>query len=336
MSKQRRIPTPTWQGDQGVGGGFGSDRAKKIAIAGIALLAVAAIGLIGFAYLSDYIEDQNRPESTALKVGDREYTVEEFTDRVKLSVEQAGGASSANTVIPSVSNQLLEEAILLGYASEKEVDATEEEIKEEIATLIGVTLDDPNFDARYQEELTSSGLSDEEYRDIARGAALRANMLEKFKSELPAVDESVHYRVIQVGDQETAEELQSQVAAGADFAALATQHSLDTTTKEGGGDAGWAPRGFLTETQENIIFSLEPNETAIYPQAQTVFLYQLIEKSEAHEIEEEKREVLASSDYNDWLNEKQESLDVENDMDGTTGDVDKIRYVIDEAGLAIQ
>jgi parvulin-like peptidyl-prolyl isomerase len=326
MSKQRRIPTPSWQRDTGAGSGLESDRVRKFAIAGIALIAVAAIALIGFAYLSDYIEDQNRPESTAIKIGDREYTVEDFTERVKLSVEQSGGSGSANAVIPTVSNQLLEEAILLDYASEKEVDATEEEIKEEIATL----------DARYQEELTSSGLSDEEYRGIARGAALRTNMLEKFKSELPAVEESAHYRVIQVADQATAEELQAQVAAGADFAELAKTHSLDTTTKEGGGDAGWAPRGFLTETQENIIFSLQPNETAIYPSAQAAFLYQLLEKSEAHEIEEEKREVLASADYNDWLTEKQESLDIENDMDGATGDRDKIRYVIDQADLTLQ
>jgi foldase protein PrsA len=335
MSKQRRIPTPTWQGDSGVGGGFGSDRLKKLAIGGIVLLAIAALALVGFAYLNDYIEDQNRPGSTALKVGDYEYSVEDFTNRVKLSVEQGGGAGSANTVIPTVSNQLQEEAILLAFASEKGVEATEEEIKDEIATLIGITVDDPNFDARFQEEVAASGLSEEEYRDMARATALRANVLEKFKEELPATAESAHYRVIQVDNQEKADELLAQVEGGADFGELAKVNSLDSTTKEGGGDAGWVPRGFLTDTQEDIIFSLEPNETAIYPQsAQAVFLYQLIEKSDSQEVAEDKKEVLAAEAYNDWLGERRDSLDIDNDMDGATGDVDKIRYVIEHADLS--
>jgi foldase protein PrsA len=263
--------------------------------------------------------------------------VEDYTERAKLFVEQNAGQTSATQVIPSLSNQIIEEALLLQYAGEKGVTASDDEVKEEIATLLGLTVDDPNFDTRLQEELNTIKLSEEEYRDIARGLALRANILEVFKEELPATAESVHYRVIQLEDQAKADELKAQLDAGADFAELAKANSLDTTTKEQGGDAGWAPRDFLPQTQRDILFGLEPNEIFVYspPSGGAVLIYQLLEKGD-HEIETEKAEILASSDYNEWLDERREATDIQNDMDGATGDRKKIEYVIDNANLTLQ
>ena len=335
MSK-RRIPTPTWQQQGGLGGGLTDNRLRVLAVAGIVILIVAAVALIGWAYLSDYIDDQNRPGSTAVQIGDREYTVEDYTERAKLYVEQNASQTSASQVIPTLNNQLIEEALLLQHAGEKSVTATDDEVKEEIATLLGLTIDDPNFDTRLQERLNTTELSEEEYRDIARGLAIRANILEVFKEELPDTAESVHFRVIQVEDQAKADELKAQLDGGADFAELAKANSLDTTTKEQGGDAGWAPRDFLPQTQRDILFGLEPNELFVYspPQGGAVLIYQLLEKGD-HEIETDKAEVLASSDYNEWLQQKKDDAEIQNDMDGATGDRAKIEYVIDHAELTL-
>ncbi|MEK9196142.1 MAG: hypothetical protein AAB914_02120, partial [Patescibacteria group bacterium] len=88
MSRQRKIPTPAWHRDSGLSGGLSSGRAKLYGMIGIILLVVAGVGVIAFGYLSDYINDQNRPGSVAIKVDDRKYTVSDYTERARMYSEQ--------------------------------------------------------------------------------------------------------------------------------------------------------------------------------------------------------------------------------------------------------
>lgn len=335
MSRQKRIPTPAWEHDHGLAGGLSANRLQMYAIGLVVLLVVGAIGLIGFGFLKDYIDDQNRPGSTALKVDDRSYTVRDFTERARMYAAQIG-STNYQFIIPTVSGQLQEEAVVLEYAGEKGVEATDDEVKTEIANLLGITVDDPNFDTRLQEELATTSLSEEEYRDLARGQALRANLIEKFKEELPATLESVRYRQIVVADQATADDLKSQIDDGADFATLATANSTDTTTKDKGGDVGWAPKGYLSESLDSLLFSLQVNQVITYPGSNNVTVYQITETDDARPIDDDKKEPLANRAYSEWLSSKKESAKISDDMDFTNGDVDKIKYVIDHAALTAQ
>jgi len=335
MSRQRKIPTPAWHHRDSVkAGGLSGSRAKLYGMIGIILLVVAGVGVIAFGYLSDYISDQNRPGSVAIRVDDRKYSVSDYTERARMYSEQFGSTSAA-TVLTSVSADIIDEVILLNSAAELGVEATDDEIKAEIAQLLGITSDDPNFDARYQEELAAIDLSEEEYRDMARGNVLQGKVRDKFEADLPATIDSINYRQIQVSDQATADEIVTQLEGGADFATLAAEQSADTQTKDTGGDKGWVPRGILTDAQEDLLFSLEPGEFTTYPSGAVVFVYEVIERDEDHELEEEDKPTLASTEYNDWIIEKRDAADVQNEMDPTTGDGDKIRYVIDHAGLTL-
>jgi peptidyl-prolyl cis-trans isomerase D len=59
-----------------------------------------------------------------------------------------------------------------------------------------------------------------------------------------------------------AEGVLKQVKTGADFAALAKQHSEDEMTKAGGGDLNYFPRGQMVPEFEKAAFSMKPGETS--------------------------------------------------------------------------
>jgi len=336
MARQRRIPTPSWERDHGIGDLSGS-RVQLIAIVGVIILIVAALGIGGFAVLEKYeLKPRRIPGSTALAVGDHKYSVREFTNRTKMFSTQLSGTTNASIILPAVNNQLQNEAINLQFAEEKGVTATDDEIRAEIATTLSIGADDPNFDTRFQEELTTTGLTEEQYRNFAKANVLQTKLQSVFQAELPATLESVHYRQIVVADQATADTLKTQIDGGADFAALAAANSTDATTKDAGGDAGWAPRGFLNSNVESLLFALDINQVVAQKSASNVTIYQLLEKDPAHPVEEDKKSTLTGNEFRKWQTEKKASITIDDDMDLTTGNGDKIRYVFDNAGLTAQ
>ena len=330
MSRQRRIPTPTWHS-----GDVGGSRFQLYAMLAVGALALAAVIVVGVAFLADYLEDRGRPGSLAMQVGDMEYSVSDYTERARIYT-QTGGNTNYQVVLSTVSQQVTRDFILLQFQDELGISASEDEVKEQIATLLGITAEDANFDQRLQEQLASIDLTEEQYRDIARAAVLNDKAIEHFESELPETVESVHYRQIRVDDQTTADELKQEIEAGADFATVAAENSTDTATAGEGGDAGWAPRGYLQEALENVLFSLEIDDLITYPTGSGVVIYQLTEKDEARAIDDDKKGSLAAGDYNEWLEEKQDEVEFKNEMDLVDGNVDKIRYVIDHAELTVQ
>jgi parvulin-like peptidyl-prolyl isomerase len=244
-------------------------------MAGVIGLVVVALGIVAYAVISDEIEDRNRPGSTAIKVDDRKYSLDDFTSRVESFVQQNGGTGQITieayqSVLPAVQDQLIEEQILVRFASEMGLSASDDEILDEIASRMGINKEDPAFQTRFQEELARTGNSEDEYREVATAAILRRKALEKYTAEIPASAESVNYRLITVASQEEADAIRSEIEAGGDFAAIATERSLDTATKESGGNVGWTPRGVLDKAIEDHLFAQEINKVTTYPTSENI------------------------------------------------------------------
>ncbi len=343
MPRKRRrgkIPTPAWE--RHARGTLGSQvlgRSPQFyATVGIVMLMLAAIGVVGFAVLTDYIASQNRPNSTALKIDDKELTLKYFTERLKNLVQQRGGAGSQSAdyriALPSLTEQLIQENIILRFASEQGQSASEDDIKTEVARRLGIKADDPNYDARYREDIIRSGVAESEYRDMVMATVLQTKVTDKFTAELPASAESIRYRQILAKDQVDADELKKQIDGGADFAALAKEKSLDTTTKTSGGDAGWVAKGTVIKELQDYLFSQEQGKVTTYTPASGsggAYVYQVTEKAADRPIDASQKSTLARRKVQEWVTEKRGQLQIVNSMDLTTGDSDKITWALKRA-----
>ncbi len=139
--------------------------------------------------------------------------------------------------------------------TDAEIDA-ELAIQEELAASSGITL----------EEIVAAQLYTlDEYRQVTR-EMLTVQKLSEVVANVSPYAEQIHSRHILVADEATALDLLAQIQAGADFAALATQYSLDASTARLGGDLDWVSKGDILQPEvEMAIFSLQPGEIAPYP-----------------------------------------------------------------------
>ena len=74
--------------------------------------------------------------------------------------------------------------------------------------------------------------------------------------------------------RQRAEQVQRTAASGADFAALAAEHTEEPGGKERGGDLGWFGRGRMVPQFEEAAFGLQPNQVS--PVVETPFGYHVI------------------------------------------------------------
>ncbi len=333
--RQAKIPTPAWDRPRGTIGSRVLGRGFQFyGAVVISLLIGLALAILGYAFLADYLETQGRPGSTALQVDDTRFRLDHFSNRMKMYVDQNGGPGVVDraTALLQVPTLLIQEEIVRRFADEFDITASEDEILEGIAIRLGITADDETFDVVFQQELARSGLSEDEYRLMVQATVLMDKLQQHFEEEVPESAESVLYRQILVGEQATADDIKQQIEDGADFAALAAEDSnLDVENKEEGGEVGWVPRGVLETDVEDKVFALEPGEITTIALPQGVLVIEMKEKAEDREIEEDQRAPLAASALADWVQEKQETVTIVNNMDLSDGDTEKINWAVSRA-----
>jgi foldase protein PrsA len=333
--RQAKIPTPAWERPRGAIGsrilGRGGQFYGAVAVA---MLIAVALGIIGYAFLNDYVEKQRRPGSTAIQVEDKNFRLDYYSRRLKMYVGQTGGqatdASQQINALTSVSTQIIGEEILRRFADEMKVSVSDEELKTGLATRLGITADDKGFDVVFQQELKRSGLTEKDYRDMVRASLLGEKVRTELTAKIPKSAESVHYRQILVSTQDAAQQIRDQLAKGGDFAALAKEKSVDAGTKDSGGDAGWTPRGALDPSFEELVFALKPEELTNIPVDQGVFVIEMLEKDADHAIEDSQKGNLGNRAFQDWIDGKKESLKIVDNMT-VNGDPDKIRWALERA-----
>jgi parvulin-like peptidyl-prolyl isomerase/Tfp pilus assembly protein PilF len=126
---------------------------------------------------------------------------------------------------------------------------------------------------------------------------------------------------ILVPDEVAAQDLYQQLLAGADFAALASEHSADTGTKDQGGDLSWFERGQMVPEFEEAAFALGIG--AISEPVLSSYGYHIIKLTDREaastptvdDIKDELRDayIAAQEDevFTNWYFETREAADVE-------------------------
>jgi parvulin-like peptidyl-prolyl isomerase/tetratricopeptide (TPR) repeat protein len=193
--------------------------------------------------------------------------------------------------------RMIQEVLFSQAADERKIRVSKDEINE-------------SFTSQYNEILSSNNLTEDQlesilvnqqqqslgdFKDSLRADAelqLRDNYLreqivgvivptddqlaEYLEANISQYDEPerIHASHILVSDEATAQDLYEQLLAGADFAALASEYSVDTGTKDNGGDLDWFGRGQMVPEFEEAAFALEVGEFS--EPVQTSYGYHII------------------------------------------------------------
>ncbi|MCX6037829.1 MAG: peptidylprolyl isomerase [Chloroflexi bacterium] len=129
-------------------------------------------------------------------------------------------------------------------------------------TATPYTLD--GFQSRYKEGLSfyaKLGMTETYFRKISfESRSYRQRVSDIVTANVTHEQEQVWARHILVADEATAQGVREQLLAGADFATLAAANSLDTGSKDKGGDLGWFGKGKMLAEFETAAFALQVGE----------------------------------------------------------------------------
>lgn len=233
--------------------------AKMTAVLGALAIAAAILLSPAPASAQDDANDPAAPEASrpdpaaadgatvVARVDDTEITAADVELAVEALSDQLGDASPAEKR-DLVVNLLIDTTLLANAAAERGFDETDA------------------FDTQMKYYRTQT-LRDMYFGRVIEPSITDEALRERYDREIGALEPQpqVRARHILVDDVETARELIAELEAGADFAALAEEHSNDPGSGRRGGDLGWFGRGQMVAPFEQAAFSLAPGETTEEP-----------------------------------------------------------------------
>ena len=151
------------------------------------------------------------------------------------------------------------------------------------------------YQTQYKNTLKSyapDGMNEAQFRKIYYESGLYQDRVKaKVTADITHEQEQVWARHILVADEATAKSVYDQLVAGADFATLAAKYSIDTTSKDKGGDLGWFGKGKMVPDFESAVWTMKIG--AINPPVKTTYGYHVIQVL-GHEVRP-----LTDTEYND-------------------------------------
>jgi peptidyl-prolyl cis-trans isomerase C len=235
------------------------------------------------------------------RVNGTEITLPQF-DRSLLRQQQMTNTTDPVSLQVQVLTNLIQDLLIEQAADEMGVVVTDSEVDAEVQAII----DFAGGEAGYQQWLSENLYTEQEFRDDQRSNLITSRMLELVTHDVYAGSvPQVHARHILVRTQDEANNILARMQAGEDFVALASL-SLDTSTRDSGGDLGWFTHGQLSpqaQSLENVAFTLQEGQIA-GPIA-TGLGYHVIQVLEIGEgpVSPENQPDIAQRIFDGWLQE---------------------------------
>jgi parvulin-like peptidyl-prolyl isomerase len=213
---------------------------------------------------------------------------------------------------------------------------------------VTTTLSDAEYQEWYRQTLDATTLSESQFRDLVRTSIIAQRLQTIFEANMPTTAEQAHIYDIVVADSATATDIKNRIDAGEDFQTLASEVSLDTSTKDKGGDMGWVPIKALDSDLANTVTNLEigkvsdpvqtssaAQQAASSQQDQPYFLLMVTEKSPSREVDPQYISTLQGRLMTDWLNTQMSTQKISLLGKGSSGGYDSttdawIQYQIEK------
>ncbi|MBN1641861.1 MAG: peptidylprolyl isomerase [Anaerolineae bacterium] len=204
---------------------------------------------------------------------------------------------------------MIEQVLIEQAAARAGIEVTPEEVERVIERDIEENGGRSAFDAWLQ----ANDWTYEEYQTRQRSMMISSQMFEYITRDVPTKAEQVHARHILVAAEGDARALLSELESGADFAAVAREHSLDPSTKESGGDLGFFPRGTLVVPEvEDVAFSLPVGQVSnVVQSAMGYHIIQVVERVPDRDLTEESWHALREATFRDWVSDLWASANIQ-------------------------
>lgn len=216
------------------------------------------------------------------------------------------GKKFLDVIKENVLNNLIAEKLLVQEAIKNNITVTDKEIEEEYQKEQQISKDITKEDVKNY--LLINKLFDQYTKDLK----LTEEELKKYYEENKNQFEVVKASHILVQDEKTAEDIYNRLMKGEDFATLAKEYSIDTATKDQGGDLGEFPHGVMVPEFDEAVFSLKKGE--ISKPVKTDYGYHII-KSEGitlkpfEEVKDSIENFLLDNKKNEIIREKYDALE---------------------------
>lgn len=236
-------------------------------------------------------------EPIAARVNTQEISFQAYERSVSRAEQQMLGAADPAALRATVLNTLIEQVLIEQDAARQQIAVTDAEVETEVQALVSSA---GSADA-WQQWLATNLYTEEELRAELRASLLNSKMQIVITADLDGEVPHVHARHILVGTEAEANSLLARLQAGEDFAALASV-SLDTATREQGGDLGWFTQDELIDPAlGTIAFSLQSGQIA--GPVPSILGYHIIQTLESanRPLTEERRAQLAQREFETWL-----------------------------------
>jgi foldase protein PrsA len=248
-------------------------------------------------------------------VGDRSFSFDYLERRLRYDIREGNTtyAASLSQATSLLLNEIGQEELMRQGAPEKGVDLSEEAIDTEIRRQESVpdNADQKTFATAYRKAVRDSGLSTEAYRDVIAAGMAETAIQSKFVVEAPKTEDQVRFRAIVLTTEDDAKATLERLRNGEDFATVAGEVSLDTASRENGGEVDWTPRGVVDSALDQALFSLEIGQISdIITGQSALFIVQVLERQDQRETTDSQRTILANRAEQEWLSQLEQRLGV--------------------------
>ena len=230
-----------------------------------------------------------------------------------------------------VADELIDEALLLRFAADQGQSATDDEVKAEIAKLLTLTgADDPTFDTRLQEELSRTGFTEQQYRDMARrrssSARLRRSSPPRYR---PSPNPSTTARSSSIQPTRPRATPWSGRSKAAPTSRNLPPRSPRTPQPRRPGARSAGRRAVRSRRSSKTRSSRSnPASSPSIPPARTSTFTRCWRSKLDRPVEDAQKSTISQNKFRSWLDEKRASVKIVNDMDLADGDIEKIDYAL--------